>query len=403
MPSEPEMTDALDRKVTQVFAGKVVRKELVRKLKFGSTVPVYVLEYLLGKYCATDDPLAVEAGLKIVNSTLAENFVRPDEANRVQSLVKEKGRYTLIDKVKVRYLSDDDKYWAEIVNFGHKFVHVPDRYVRQFDRLLVDGVWCEVELRHEYDDQASGKRSPFWIEELKPIQVAAFDLSEYVVGREQIDHGGMDRPADPLDWSGTNGYGEASEAAVSAPAGATGGTQLQLGGIGAARNRQEFCLPAIVAIWHPADRPDDGGESVLQHRDEQDRAGWALGRRGIRRGGGPAEDAQGSGDDAEDLLREWNVCSRQGAVERYGFDRDVRQHEPARGRDGALIAPFCANAGCDSRGHGVSGPHPLLHPRLGNSEDADGHVHEQLWFHRGLSGRGLARDAPAELHRDHRS
>lgn len=93
MLSEAEAPDALDQKVSRVFAGKVVRKELVRKLKFGSTVPVYVLEYLLGKYCATDDPLAVEAGLKIVNSTLVENFVRPDEANRVQSRVKEKGRY----------------------------------------------------------------------------------------------------------------------------------------------------------------------------------------------------------------------------------------------------------------------------------------------------------------------
>ena len=164
MPSESGSVRS--DKISRVFAGKVVRKELVRKLKFGSTVPVYVLEYLLGKYCATDDPLAVQAGLKIVNSTLAENFVRPDEANRIQSLVKEKGRYTLIDKVKVRYLSDDDKYWAEIVNFGHKFVHVPDRYVREYDRLLVDGVWCEVELRHQYDDQASGKRSPFWIDEL---------------------------------------------------------------------------------------------------------------------------------------------------------------------------------------------------------------------------------------------
>ncbi len=184
MPFEPQ--DALDRKVSHIFAGKVVRKELVRKLKFGSTVPVYVLEYLLGKYCATDDAIAVEAGLKIVNSTLAENFVRPDEANRVQSLVKEKGRYTLIDKVKVRYLSDDDKYWAEIVNFGHKFVHVPDQYVRQFDRLLVDGVWCEVELRHSYDEQATGKRSPFWIDQLRPIQVAAFDLGEYTAGRAQL-------------------------------------------------------------------------------------------------------------------------------------------------------------------------------------------------------------------------
>jgi ATP-dependent Lon protease len=187
LPSEaPVSAEDLDRKISRVFAGKVVQKELVRKVKFGSSVPVYVLEYLLGKYCATDDPVAVEAGLRIVNSTLTENFVRSDEANKAQSLVKEKGRYTLIDKVKVRYLSEDDKYWAEIVNFGHKYVHVPDRFVRQFDRLLVDGVWCEIDLRHEYDDQAAGKRSPFWIEDLKPIQVASFDVNEYADGRRQF-------------------------------------------------------------------------------------------------------------------------------------------------------------------------------------------------------------------------
>src|SRR5712691_1867690 len=177
---------ALDHKANAVFAGKVVRKDLVRKVKVGANVPVYVLEYLLGKYCATDDPHAIEAGVRLVNTSLANNFVRPDEANKAQSYVKEKGKYTLIDKVKVRYLSDDDKYWAEIVNFGHKFVHVPDRFVRQYDRLLVDGVWCEVELRHEYDDQASGRRSPFWIDDLRPIQVAAFDLNEYAAGRRQF-------------------------------------------------------------------------------------------------------------------------------------------------------------------------------------------------------------------------
>src|SRR5579871_775430 len=98
----------LDHKATTVFAGKVVRKDLVRKVKVGANVPVFVLEYLLGKYCATDDPFAIEAGLKVVNSTLADNFVRPDEANKAQSLVRQKGRHTIIDKVKVRYLSDDD-------------------------------------------------------------------------------------------------------------------------------------------------------------------------------------------------------------------------------------------------------------------------------------------------------
>src|SRR5215475_8467364 len=107
MSNNPPTRDALDDKVNRLFAGKVVRKDLVRKVKVGANVPVFVLEYLLGKYCATDDAAAIAAGLKLVNTTLADNFVRPDESNRAQSMVREKGRHTLIDKVKVRYLSDE--------------------------------------------------------------------------------------------------------------------------------------------------------------------------------------------------------------------------------------------------------------------------------------------------------
>ncbi|GIW89839.1 MAG: hypothetical protein KatS3mg109_0271 [Pirellulaceae bacterium] len=173
----------LDRKANAVFAGKVVRKDLVRKVKVGANVPVYVLEYLLGKYCATDDPAAIDAGLRLVTSTLANNFVRPDESNKAQSYVREKGRHTLIDKVKVRYLSEEDKYWAELVNFGHKYVHVPDRYVREYELLLMGGVWAQIELRHEYDEDARGRRSPFWIDEIKPIQLGTFDLEQYCEGR----------------------------------------------------------------------------------------------------------------------------------------------------------------------------------------------------------------------------
>jgi ATP-dependent Lon protease len=169
----------LDGKATSVFAGKVVRKDLVRKIKVGANVPIFVLEYLLGKYCATDDPAAIEAGLRVINTTLSENFVRPDEANAVQSKVRDKGKYTLIDKIKVRYLSEDDKHWAEFVNFGHKFVHVPEQYMRQYDRLLMGGIWAQVNIRHQYDEEAKGKKSPFWIDDLKPIQVASFDLDEY--------------------------------------------------------------------------------------------------------------------------------------------------------------------------------------------------------------------------------
>lgn len=176
----------LDRKASSLFAGKVVRKDLVRKIKVGANVPVFVLEYLLGKYCATDDPAAIEAGLRVVNSTLAENFVRPDEANKAQSIVRERGKHTLIDKIKVRYLSDDDKYWAEFVNFGHKYVHIPDRYIREYDRLLMGGIWAQVEIRHSYDEEAKGKRSPFWIDSMKPIQLASFDLEEYRDGRRQF-------------------------------------------------------------------------------------------------------------------------------------------------------------------------------------------------------------------------
>src|SRR5688572_11383777 len=176
----------LDRKAASVFAGKVVRKDLVRKVKVGANVPVFVLEYLLGRYCATDDPVAIDAGLKVVNNTLSSNFVRPDESNKAQSMVKDKGRHTLIDKVQVRYVSDDDKYWAELKNFGHKYVHVPEHFLRDYDRLLMGGIWAQVDIKHQYDEEATGKRSPFWIEGLKPIQLATFDLEEYRSCRTQF-------------------------------------------------------------------------------------------------------------------------------------------------------------------------------------------------------------------------
>lgn len=179
------MTD-LDQQSTSVFAGKVVRKDLVRKVKVGANVPVFVLEYLLGKYCATDDPAAIEAGLRVVNNTLSSNFIRPDEANKAQSMVKDRGKHTFIDKIQVRYVSDDDKHWAELKNFGHRYVHVPEHYLRQYDRLLMGGIWTQVDLRHEYDDTVTGKRSPFWIDSMKPIQVATFDLDEYKQGRRQF-------------------------------------------------------------------------------------------------------------------------------------------------------------------------------------------------------------------------
>jgi ATP-dependent Lon protease len=174
----------LDRKAVEVFAGKVVRKDLVRRVKVGANVPVYVLEYLLGKYCATDDPFALEAGLRVVNSTLADNFIRPDEATKAQSRVKERGQYTFIDKVRVRL--DETKYWAELVNFGHRYVQIPDHIVQKYERLLEGGLWAQVEIEYNETEEVGGKVRPFFITELKPIQLALFDLEDYKQGRAQF-------------------------------------------------------------------------------------------------------------------------------------------------------------------------------------------------------------------------
>jgi ATP-dependent Lon protease len=166
----------LDDKVNQLFAGKVVRKDLVRKVKVGANVPVFVLEFLLGKYCASSDEVAIQMGLQVVNDTLSTNYIRADESMKAQALVKDRGKHTFIDKVKVRLVDSD--YWAEVTNFGHKYVHVPEHYVRKYERLVMGGVWSLVDMRFAYDEETKGK-NPFWIDTLTPIQIATFDLEEY--------------------------------------------------------------------------------------------------------------------------------------------------------------------------------------------------------------------------------
>ncbi len=176
--------DSLDKKVNHVFAGKVVRKDLVQQVKVGANVPTYVLEYLLGKYCATNDERAIEAGLRMVYITLADSVIRPDEAMKAQSRVKERGQQRYIDKVIVRL--DETKYWAELVNFGHRYVHIPDIFVRRYERLLEGGVWCQIDIEFRAEGDAEGKTHPFFITEIRPIQIAALDLEEYLSCRQQF-------------------------------------------------------------------------------------------------------------------------------------------------------------------------------------------------------------------------
>ncbi len=176
----------LDRKVNDVFAGKVVRKDLVRKVKVGANVPVHVLEYLIGKYCATDDPTAIEVGLRMVDRTIADNFIRPDESNKAQYSLKDRGTATFIDKVRVRVLEEKD--WAEMANFGNRFLHVPDKLIRKYPRILELGVWAQVDLEYRImeDEEHGGKGHPFYITDIRPIQLASFDFDQYIEGRRSF-------------------------------------------------------------------------------------------------------------------------------------------------------------------------------------------------------------------------
>lgn len=176
MSEEDIPRDELDEKLNRVFTGRVVRKDLVRKVKVGANVPAFVLEFLLGKYCASSDEASIQMGLQVVKDTLRDNYIRPDESTKAQSLVKEKTRHTFIDKVKVKLI--DSHYWADVTNFGHNRVHIPDHYVRDFERLLTGGIWAQIDMVYEYDEETKGKY-PFWIDKLTPIQLASFDMADY--------------------------------------------------------------------------------------------------------------------------------------------------------------------------------------------------------------------------------
>lgn len=185
MTSTDRHNDRLDELANRWFPGRVVRKDLVRQVKVGASVPVYVLEFLLGRYCASDDPVAIEAGLAVVNQTLADNFIRPDESEKAKAELKKKGKHRLIDKVDVRFVDGDKRFWATLHNFGSKFVHVPEEIVYKYERLLGGGAWCQLDLVYN-DLEDTAQRTPFYISALKPIQVAAFDLDSYLEARRQL-------------------------------------------------------------------------------------------------------------------------------------------------------------------------------------------------------------------------
>jgi ATP-dependent Lon protease len=193
------MGENLNTILQEAFAGKIVRKDLTKKIKEGANVPVYVLEYLLGMYCATNDEASIEEGVQRVKSVLADNFVRPDEAEKIKSKIRELGSYTVIDKVEAKLDPESDTYRAVFSNLNLKNVLVADVYIKQYEKLLSGGIWCILRMNYnrledrfdEYDTEApKGSRknrvSPFEIQDLTPIQLPHMDMQEFFDGRKQF-------------------------------------------------------------------------------------------------------------------------------------------------------------------------------------------------------------------------
>ena len=182
MTSELAIDRGLDELLNRNFAGKVVRKDLTKLLKEGANVPVYVLEYLLGMYCASDDEAIIAEGLTTVKKVLAENYVRPDEAEKVKSKIKERGSFKVIDKVTVRLNEKRDAYEALLSNLGIKDAEVSSGDVKRFEKLLVGGIWCIVTVHYYHEEKQKG--SPFTIGDLKPIQMPNMDMQEFFEARK---------------------------------------------------------------------------------------------------------------------------------------------------------------------------------------------------------------------------
>ncbi len=178
--------DELDEALAQAFPGLVVRKDLLRRMRASFSVPMFVMEFLLGKYCASTDEDVIEEGLDFVRETLGAKYVKPDERERVKARAKRQGTYEIIDKVRVRLREVHDKYWAELANVNLDYVNIEDREIRRHERLLMGGVWAEVTLRYDGDFIFKGVNRPFSIERLRPIQVSSLSLDHFYEARRRF-------------------------------------------------------------------------------------------------------------------------------------------------------------------------------------------------------------------------
>lgn len=182
MDIELSNREIIKDKLMNNFGGKFVRKDLTKKIKEGANVPVYVLEFLLGQYCSTEDETVIEEGVNKVKKILSDNFVRPDEAQKILSVLKQRGSYSVIDKITVALNIRNDVYEAEFSNLGIKNIPIEEDYPAKYDRLLCGGIWCMISLEYDFNEEDK-RSSPIKIRNLKPIQLPHVDINEYKENR----------------------------------------------------------------------------------------------------------------------------------------------------------------------------------------------------------------------------
>lgn len=184
MDDDRSMREIIREKLRQNFDGKIVRKDLTKHIKEGANVPVYVLEFLLGQYCSTDDEDTIEKGVQSVKRILADNYVRPDEAEKIKAILRKNGNHTVIDMVTVKLDIVKNAFFAEFSNLGLTKVPIEDEYPEKYDRLLCGGIWCIVQLDYEYVEEEKKNGMPIRIRKLTPIQMPHVDIEELKAGRK---------------------------------------------------------------------------------------------------------------------------------------------------------------------------------------------------------------------------
>jgi ATP-dependent Lon protease len=186
MTDTPLVLDDLDHLANEAFPGLVVRKDLMRRMRSAFGVPAFVIEFLLGKYCASTDEEMIREGLEFVRETLASKYVKPDEREAVKSAIKQHTTYEVIDKISARLVETHDKYWAQLSNLNLDHINIDEREVRLHDRLLMGGIWAEIRLR--YDDTFIFKavNRPFWVDYIQPIQLSQRDIQGFITRRSKF-------------------------------------------------------------------------------------------------------------------------------------------------------------------------------------------------------------------------